>query len=390
MLKKELNMLKKEFKTNSASLHIEEIYTVYLKKDNNKIIFSEVAYFDTLDEAKQELYYNSFKKILGGSLDTKLFQLSFQEKYENEYINVFNDILSTESKEDFCDRAMVLVGSMGEYYKYDTDVVITFIRAEYWKGSTLKKSQNASDIIQEESLNSYRFILAGISSIDTPKSSLKFDFETQSLNTSAPLEYVVNIAAPLEGILFPVLSDGYSDVNSLMYYVSKGKLFNEDYLDKVFGCAVPRSAKDELEGFNEILNLVAPGSMTTVAMKIIYEALNEIMMFCEEKEEATVDSKALTKIIIAAELSEPGNMEEIFEEVLGNKYYELKIKNIIPDFDSKSVKIKSAFADISITPADLNTVKQVRDEKGNRCLLIEIDEGASINGLFLNNDLIGK
>jgi len=83
-------------------------------------------------------------------------------------------------------------------------------------------------------------------------------------------------------------------------------------------------------------------------------------------------------------------MEEIFEEVLGNKYYELKIKNIIPDFDSKSVKIKSAFADISITPADLNTVKQVRDEKGNRCLLIEIDEGASINGLFLNNDLIGK
>jgi hypothetical protein len=389
MLKKELNTLRKEFKPNSVILHIEEIYNVYLKKDNNEIIFSENTYFDTLEEAKQELYYNSFKKILGGSLDKKLFQLDFEEAYENQYRNVFSDILTADSKEEFCEKAKVLVGNIGEHFKYDTDVVITFIRAEYWKGSNIKKNQT-SDMLEEDSLNSFRFILAGINSIDIPKSTLKFDYGTQSFITSAPLEYEVNISSPLEGILFPVLSDGYSDVNSLMYYVSRDKLYNEEYLDKVFGCRSAKSANDELEAFNEILNLVAPGDITTNAMKVIYEALNELMLNFEEKEEATVDAKSLKKIIIAAGLPEPGNMEELFEETLGNKNYELKVKNILPDFDTKSVKIKSAMADISITPSDLNTVRQVRDEKGNRCLLIEIDEGASINGLFLNNEILGK
>ena len=69
MNKKELADIRKEFKLDSRMLKIEEIYSIYLKKDNvqmqidNKaVIHSEFDYFDRMDMDKKELFLGNFKK----------------------------------------------------------------------------------------------------------------------------------------------------------------------------------------------------------------------------------------------------------------------------------------------------------------------------------------
>jgi hypothetical protein len=83
MNKKEIADIRKEFKLDSNLMKIQEIYTVYLKKDNVQIDFepvihSEFDYFDRMDMDKKELFLGSFKKVLTGALDTKLFELNFK------------------------------------------------------------------------------------------------------------------------------------------------------------------------------------------------------------------------------------------------------------------------------------------------------------------------
>jgi len=93
MNKKELADIRKEFKLDSGMLKIQEIYSVYLKKDNvqidyEPIIYSEFNYFDRMDMDKKELFLGNFKKVLTGALDTKIFELDFQnieEEKEEEY-----------------------------------------------------------------------------------------------------------------------------------------------------------------------------------------------------------------------------------------------------------------------------------------------------------------
>ena len=77
MNKSDLAGIRKEFKLENELLKVGQIYSVYLKKDNQAIIHSQLEYFDRMDNEKQELYLKNFKKILSGALDTRLFELDF-------------------------------------------------------------------------------------------------------------------------------------------------------------------------------------------------------------------------------------------------------------------------------------------------------------------------
>ena len=67
MNKKELADIRKEFKLENGMIKIEEIYSVYLKKDNvqidyEPIIHSEFDYFDRMDMDKKELFLGKDRK----------------------------------------------------------------------------------------------------------------------------------------------------------------------------------------------------------------------------------------------------------------------------------------------------------------------------------------
>ena len=147
MNKKELADIRKEFKLDSGMMKIQEIYSVYLKKDNVQIdyepvIHSEFDYFDRMDMDKKELFLGNFKKVLTGALDTKIFELDFQNiEDENNTQKLLGNALKTSDKNEIQDYINELIKKIAANYKYETDVVVTFIKAEYWLGTSRKNME---------------------------------------------------------------------------------------------------------------------------------------------------------------------------------------------------------------------------------------------------------
>ena len=118
----------------------------------------------------------------------------------------------------------MLIKKIAANYKYETDVVVTFIKAEYWLGSS-HRSIEADESI-DDAVQAFNFILSSVNKIDVPKRTLKFDYTDKEFKANSTLDSVINLNAPLEGFMFPSLTDGYSDVNKILYYASKPKELN--------------------------------------------------------------------------------------------------------------------------------------------------------------------
>jgi len=78
-------------------------------------------------------------------------------------------------------------------------------------------------------------------------------------------------------------------------------------------------------------------------------------------------------------------VELAYQTVIDDKNYEIKASSVVPKFTSKSIKIETKVATISVSPQDLKYLKQV-NYHGKRCILIEVDEDAVIEGFTLSTE----
>ncbi len=77
MNKKDIADIRRHFKMDADLLKIHEIYNVYIRKETSEIYHEEARPFPLLDPEQQELFLANFKKVLGGKLDVKLFEVKF-------------------------------------------------------------------------------------------------------------------------------------------------------------------------------------------------------------------------------------------------------------------------------------------------------------------------
>ncbi|MGL6102827.1 MAG: DUF4317 family protein, partial [Exiguobacterium acetylicum] len=84
MNKKDIADIRRHFKMDADLLKIHEIYNVYIRKETSEIYHEEARPFPLLDPEQQELFLANFKKVLGGKLDVKLFEVKFTHPEEGE------------------------------------------------------------------------------------------------------------------------------------------------------------------------------------------------------------------------------------------------------------------------------------------------------------------
>lgn len=383
MNKKDLADLRKEFKSNSYMTPIKEVYSVYLKKDNSEIIKKELTPFDMMDSEKNELYLNNFKKILTGTIDAKIFELDFNvENLEESSQTILSKALgSSENLVEYSDK---IVEKISKNYTYDTDIVINFAKAEYYKGN--KKPREDSDDSIEDYMQAFEFVLCSINKVDIPKKVLKFDYAAMTFKANSALDTTINLNSPLDGFMFPSFSEGYSDVNKLVYYSSKSKQLNLKFIEEVLNCNVKQTGIEEKESFNAILNDVIGDKIKADVMQEIYEKINEKLEdTLDDDDEPTMNMNQIKRVLEDSGIENTEVVESAFQEICGGDYA-FKVKNIIPDFNSKSIKIENENTSIVINPRDLSSIKQTVDKNGTRCLVIELSDDVSINGFKLENE----
>lgn len=382
MNKKDLSDIRKEFKFDSYALPVKEVYSVYLKKDNGQIITKELTPFEMMDVESRQLYLNNFKKVLTGPIDSKIFELDFKSKNDGEdSLEDMSDILSSalQDRINIADFADKVINKIRQNFNYDADIVINFIKSEYYRGS--RKGNSQEDYIQV-----VPFILCTVNKVDIPKKALKFDYSEMKFKSNSVLDVTVNLNLPLDGFLYPSFGAEYVDQNKLIYYSHKAKYLNQNFVGEVLDCTMKPTGLEENETFNSIIQYASENKIKPSVMQDIYENVNEKLEYEEDDDEARINMKDVENIFEKSGIRNKKLIKEAFEDMCGGDY-EFKVKNVVPDFTRRSVKIENFNVKVEITPGNLNNVKQIRDKEGRKCLQIILSEDADLEGIGLETEV---
>lgn len=387
MIKKEIAHIRKHFRLDNEMLKIFDIFNVYIMKETNEIYHYERQPFALVDREKQELYMANFKKLLTGELDQKMFELKFQEEAEEPSQVLLHQGLVTGNAEEWQDLMLLLVEKMLVDTQYEQDTVITFVRGQY---SRPTKSRN-EDAMESEKNEMFAnlFILCSVNSTEQQKKTLMFDYVEREFKYNVFVDPIIKLNTPEQGFFYPSVTDNYSDVNRILYCSGRAHEPNWHFIEQVLNAEKTVTALEERAIFEEIVKEVAGDQLDTATIAYVYEEIHRIIESNEEEEPPKLDYKDVERMLSASGVENvtTEKVERAFQNVVDDKNFEMKASSVIPKFTSKSIKIDTKVATITVSPQDLKYVRQV-NYQGKRCILIEVDEDVVIEGFNINTETL--
>jgi len=166
MNKKDIAAIRKQFKLDTDLLKITDIYKVYIKQESSEFYHEESQPFALLDREQQELFLTNFKKVLGGKLGLKLFEVKFQQQAEEQTDHtqrLLYEGLHTNEVEEWKTNMESIARKMVQDAQYEKDVVVTFIRGNYYKPTKINELFNPSQTEIEKVKVAFEFVRDEIS-----------------------------------------------------------------------------------------------------------------------------------------------------------------------------------------------------------------------------------
>lgn len=390
MDKKDIANIRKQFKVNNDLLTINEIFNVYIMKESSEIYHHQRMPFEMLEEEQKELFMDNFKKVLSGQLDEKLFELKFQRDVENNSQLILHQGLLSNDTEEWKGHMLQLVEKMLKDKQYEVDIVVTFIRGEY-----KKPMRNMSEESEESGRNtvySHPFILCSMNKTLDPKKELLFDYVEKEFKYNIVVDPIINLKAPMSGFLFPSITDNAADVNHVLYSAGKKNELNYHFIEEVLNAEEIMTAAEDKIVFEEIVKKVAGDQkINTSTLSNVYEEIHRIVEDNEEEDLPKLDYKDVEKVLSSSGIEDvnPEKVESAFKTVIDDESYTFKANNIVPKYNSKSIKIETKIANISISPQDLRYVRQVHFD-GKGYLMMEVEENTVIEGFEMIPEALFK
>lgn len=395
MNKNDIADIRKRFKLDNDLLSITDIYNVYIRQESSEIYHEVSQAFALLDREQQELYMTNFKKILTGKLGVKLFEVKFERQTEDQADHaqeLLYEGLQAESADEWKEEMQHLALKMVKDVQYEKDLVVTFIRGNYFKKT--KRGSLESEIDGRDEVFTTPFILCSMNHTDLPKRSIVFDFIERQFKSNTMLDPVINLTSPIGGFLFPCFTDHAADVNHVLYAAGKSNKPDYAFIENILNGEDVVTAADDKAVFEEIVKQVVGGEVDTETLGNVYEAIYRLTEVDEEEEEPEepplIDKFQIERVLkmSGVDFVDIEAVEAAFESVVDDTTYEMKASHIVPSYTSKSIKIETKVANISISPQDLKYVKQVNYD-GKQCILIEVEEDTIIEGFkVISQDLL--
>ncbi|MEC5423322.1 DUF4317 domain-containing protein [Virgibacillus sp. C22-A2] len=390
MNKKDIADIKRQFKVDNDLLKFSDIFNVYIMKESSDIYHHQSTPFEMLELEQQELFMMNFKKVLTGQLDQKLFELKFKRDIENSSQLILHQGILTNDTEEWKGRMLQIVEKMLKDKQYDMDIVITFIRGEYLKPT--KRSNEETEESARDTVYSHSFILCSINKTQDPKKELLFDYVTKEFKYNFVVDPVINLKAPIGGFLFPCFTDHAADVNHVLYAAGKPYELDYHFVEEVLNAEDAMTAEDDKIVFEEIVKDVAGEQINTSTLSNVYEEIHRVVVENEEEDVPKLDYRDVEKVLKSSGIEGVNSekVESAFKKIIDDENFELKATSIIPKYESKSIKIKTKVANITVSPQDLRYMRQVHIN-GKLCLMIELDENTMIEGFeMIPESLIHK
>ncbi|SEH89276.1 protein of unknown function [Halobacillus karajensis] len=388
MDKKDIAGIRRQLKVENELMRISDIFNVYIMKESTDIYHHQSQPFEMLDKDQQELFMNNFKKLLTGQLDEKLFELKFQREAEDNSQLILHKGLLSSDVEDWKAEMLRMTEKIIHDHPYEKDVVITFIRAEYLK-PTKRRNEEAEES-ERDAVYSNPFLLCSINKTEEPKKEIQFDYVEKEFKYKIEVDPVIDLKNPITGFLFPCITEGTSDVNHILYAAGKANEPDYRFIEEVLNGEEIMTAKEDKAVFEEVIRDVVGDQLSPSTLANVYGEINRVVEENEEDEPPKLDYRDVERVLNqSGEQVESEKVKHAFQQVTDNEGYELKASSIVPKFKSKSIKINTKIANISISPQDLQYVRQV-NYKGKRCIMIEVEEDAEVDGFKMLPEAFGE
>ncbi|MFD2759713.1 DUF4317 domain-containing protein [Lentibacillus juripiscarius] len=380
MDKNDIANIRKQFKVDNDLLEIHDIFNVYIMKESSDIYHHQSVPFEMLEQEQKELFMDNFKKVLSGQLDEKLFELKFQRDAENNSQLILHQALLSNDTEEWKGQMLKLVEKMLKDKQYEMDIVVTFIRGEYMK--PMKRQSEEAEESERDTVYSNPFILCSMNKTQDPKKELLFDYVEKEFKYNIVVDPIINLKAPISGFLFPSITDSAADVNHVLYSAGKKNEPSYHFIEEVLNAEEIMTAAQDKLVFEEIVkNVAGDQAINTSTLSNVYDEIHRVVEENEEEDVPKLDYKDVENVLTSSGIEDVNTekVESAFKTVLDDERYEFKATNVVPKYDSKSIKIETKIANISISPQDLRYVRQVHFS-GKRYLMMEVDENAVIEG----------
>lgn len=380
MNKKDLSTVRKYFKQDCEGLTVSNIYNAYCKVGSKKILFEKKEIFSMLEQNVQEMYLKNFKKILTGALDTKVFELEFNKDVQAEYQDNFIELMNENLDKENIDK---VVSNILDNCNYDADVLISFINCGL-SIPTKNKKYGEDDEEADATDYAYNFFICSVSKVQMINPDLTLDVIKKEISLKSDISTLI-VKNPIEGFVYPVFSEGYADVNKVLYNSPKSNALNPAFIKSVVGCDESLTAESEKEIFQKVLNKALGEKVKAEVLHDVYDGIMKINAETADSISETVSVKDISKILEAKGVEDLECIQNILEEAdIKNPNFDFKVENIVPQ-KSKSIKFKNNNIDISLSANELDKIKQI-NSNGKKYLMVELKEDVEFNGFKLETE----
>ncbi len=369
MNKKEISEIKKQFTPENCA--ITRICGCYVDGEKNKK--AEISSsFLTLPEEDRFKYFEILRKTLSGTLGKNLLNMDFPTDSEmpgggqHFFLKLQGSHLEEKALlEEFYDKVI-------EHYYNGENYLILLIHALYdipGKSSDNLDMFDASDEV-------YDFILCSICPVKQSKAGLSYDAEENCFRNRTR-DWLVEM--PDRGFLFPAFHDRSTDIHSFLYYSKNGEDLQESFIEPLFGCSMPMTAKDQKETFNLLVEETLGETCDYALVKNIHEQLTAMLQEKKDDPEPLELDKHQVRSLLEASGADEEKMESFdrnFDESAGSKA-SLLVSNVA---NTRKFEIKTPVITIQVDP-DCAELVETKIIDGRRCLVIGIDDNVMVNGI---------
>lgn len=376
MNKKELNDLKKNFTDKCGFFTFNQVLRAFVDSDKN-VVCKKHSLLGVMPAEEQDLLVETLRKGLSGTLGKNLVEYSFPDSEYLEdgaqntlYKSLKSKFLDENENDKFLQNLTTNIDYTSTFVVFAAHCTYTLFR----KDKNDERSEENSD---------YNFILTVICPVELGEDVLIFD-ETDNNICLIPKKNRNISRTPTDGFLFPVLTGGDPDINSVLCYTSKPKEPNKSIAEKVLGCETSFTAVGERAVFCKVLtDIVGDDLDYTVITQVNEKIAEEIKEHRFDEKPTAIDDIKLKNILTDVGVAEEKleKVQKVFNNTTGGK--PLTAANLVTP---KTV--------IALPEITINISKDATDKVrtsligGRRCIVIDIDDpNVVINGLSTTMDI---
>lgn len=370
MNKKDLAELKKHFQPADDLMVMKKVMTCFIDSEKTRKCQS-VRTFAEIPEEEMSVLYQTFAKVLKGTLGKGLVEYAFpNEVYEEDQSqNLLWQLLQKGIDEE--EQLEKFITHVTDNMIYALPYALFVAQCTY----TVFEKDKFGEKNKYDS-REYHFLIGAVCPVESRVDGLIYDEEENNIIRKLTFDRVV-ADAPTDGFLFPTFTGRGPDVNHVMYYAKKAKEPNTSVIEDVLGCKFILSAAEEKEMFRAVLDQAVGEELNLQVIASVNEKIQDYAKsFKDEPEPPVVSDIMVRDMLLESGVSQEKAeaAQQLYRETVEDNYF------MASNLTETKTTLSSSGVTVSIS-GDATDKITTRMIDGRKFLMISLDSPeVTVNG----------